>query len=149
MCKHTESGNLLSVLDQLDPDTLANGGVGLLGLNTDLLEDDALGVGGATEWGRLESRSEGALLKGQIGPSLLAAVVLELASGVKTTRLSFTHDCCTSRMLANIYNFVRLLASFRWGGFRCSKAVERILKTRVIMSFGNEGYAGATYRFMC
>jgi hypothetical protein len=117
VCKHTESGNLLSVLDQLDPDTLANGGVGLLGLNTDLLEDDALGVGRATEWGGLESRSEGALLKGQIGPSLLAAVVLELASGVKTTRLSFTHDCCTSRRLANIFNFVRLLAGFRRGGF--------------------------------
>jgi hypothetical protein len=95
-CKHTESCDLLSVLDQLDPDTLSDSGVGLLGLNTDLLEDNALGVRGATEWRGLESGSESALLIRQIGPSLLAAMVLELASGVKSTRLSFTHDCCTN-----------------------------------------------------
>jgi hypothetical protein len=31
-----ESGDLLAVLDELDTDALSNGGVGLLGLNTDL-----------------------------------------------------------------------------------------------------------------
>jgi hypothetical protein len=45
----TESGDLLAVLDELHTHTLANGRVGLLGLNTDLLEDDTLGVGG-TLW---------------------------------------------------------------------------------------------------
>ena len=39
-----ESGDLLTILDELNADTLPNGGVGLLGLNTDFLEDDALGV---------------------------------------------------------------------------------------------------------
>lgn len=43
----TESGDLLAILDELHTHTLANGRVGLLGLNTDLLEDDTLGVGGA------------------------------------------------------------------------------------------------------
>ena len=59
---HTESSNLLSVLDQLDSDTLSDGGVWLLGLDTDLLEDDTLGVGGTSEWRGLEGGSESALL---------------------------------------------------------------------------------------
>ena len=90
---HTESGDLLSVLDKLDTDTLPDSGVGLLGLNTDLLEHDSLGVGGATERRRLEGCAERPLLVSQIGPSLLPPVVAELAGGVQTTRLSFTHDC--------------------------------------------------------
>ena len=40
-----EGGDLLAVLDQLDTDTLSDSRVGLLGLNTDLLEDDTLGLG--------------------------------------------------------------------------------------------------------
>lgn len=86
-----ESSDLLSVLDQLDTNTLSDGRVGLFGFDTDLLEDYTLGVGGSTEWRGLELRSEGTLLVGQIGPSLLAAMALELSGGVETTGLSFTH----------------------------------------------------------
>ena len=42
---HTESSNLLAVLDELHTHTLSDGGVWLLGLNTNLLEHNALGVG--------------------------------------------------------------------------------------------------------
>jgi hypothetical protein len=73
-CARTESCDLLSVLNQLNPDTLSDGGVGLLGLNTDLLEDDALGVE--------------TLLVVEIGPSSLATMVAKLAGGVQTSRLS-------------------------------------------------------------
>lgn len=87
----TESGDLLSVLDQLHTHTLSDGGVGLLGFDTDLLEDDSLGVGGATEGRGLEGGSERTLLIGQIGPTLLAAVVAQLARGVESSRLAFSH----------------------------------------------------------
>jgi hypothetical protein len=59
----TESSDLLSVLDQLDPDALPNSGVGLLGLDTDLLKNDALGVGGASKGRGLEGGSEETLLE--------------------------------------------------------------------------------------
>ena len=39
-----ESGDLLAVLDELNTHTLSDGGVGLLGFNTDLLKDNALSV---------------------------------------------------------------------------------------------------------
>ena len=87
--EHTESSDLLSVLDQLNTDTLSDGGVRLLSLNTDLLEDDTLGVGRSTEWRGLEGGSQKTLLEGQIGPALLTAVVAQLARGVETSWLSY------------------------------------------------------------
>jgi len=44
-----ESCDLLSVLDQLDSDALPNGRVRLLGFDSDLLENYALGVRGTSE----------------------------------------------------------------------------------------------------
>jgi hypothetical protein len=97
----TESGDLLAVLDELDTDTLANGRVGLLGLDTDLLEDDTLGVRRATEGRGLVGGTEKTLLVVEIGPTTLTAGVLELAGGVQTSWLSFTHDCCRRGVLVD------------------------------------------------
>jgi hypothetical protein len=58
---------LLSVLDELDTDTLADSGVRLLGLDTDLLEDDTLGVGRSTGGRRTVSGTEGTLLVVLVG----------------------------------------------------------------------------------
>lgn len=46
---HTESSDLLPVLDELYPNTLSDGRVRLFGLNTNFLEDDTLGVRRTTE----------------------------------------------------------------------------------------------------
>lgn len=89
----TESSNLLSVLDELDFDALPDSRVGLLGLNTDLFEDDTLGVRGATERRGLEGGSEKTLLVSQIGPFAITAMVAQLAGRVETTRLALSHDC--------------------------------------------------------
>jgi len=97
----TESGDLLAVLDELDTDTLANGRVGLLGLDTDLLEDDTLGVRRTTEGRGLVGGTEKTLLVVEIGPTTLTAGVLELAGGVQTSWLSFTHDCCRRGVLVD------------------------------------------------
>lgn len=83
-----EGGDLLAVLDELDTDTLADGRVGLLGLDTDLLEHDALGVRRTTGRRRAVRGAERALLVVVVGPAVVAAVVTELAAGEQTTRLA-------------------------------------------------------------
>lgn len=90
----TESGNLLSVLDQLDSDTFSDGRVGLFGFDTDFFEDNALGVRGATEGRGLVGGSEESLLVVQIGPATFLAGGDEFAGGVETTGFaSVCHFC--------------------------------------------------------
>lgn len=84
----TESSDLLAVLDELDTDTFADGGVGLLGLDTDLFEDDALCVRGAAEGGGLVGGTKEALLVVQVGPAAVLAGLNELAGGVETAGLA-------------------------------------------------------------
>lgn len=57
-----ERSDLLPVFDELDTDALADGGVGLLGLDANLLEHDALCVGRASGGGGLVDVAKGALL---------------------------------------------------------------------------------------
>ena len=83
---HTESSDVLSVLDELYTDTLSNSGVGLLGLDTNLLEHDTLSVGRTTEGRGLEGGSKSSLLVGKVGPFLVLAVSPQLSGGVETTR---------------------------------------------------------------
>lgn len=73
-----ERSDLLSILDELDTDTLADGGVGLLGLNANLLQHDTLCVGGASSRGGLVDVAEGALL----------VRLIRLHSAKKTSTLS-------------------------------------------------------------
>ena len=64
-----EGADLLTVLDELHTAALTDGGVRLLGLDTDLLHDNALGVGGVGERVGLPHRAEVGLLVLQVSPS--------------------------------------------------------------------------------
>lgn len=74
-----ESGDLLAVLDELDTDTLSDSRVRLLGLDTDLLENDTLGLGRTTGRGGLVEVAEGTLLVLSVGLLLLNGVATSLS----------------------------------------------------------------------
>merc|ERR1711972_766673 len=74
-----EGSNLLGVLDQLHTGALADSGVGLLGLNTDLLQHNALGVRAAGK-GLLPLAAQMALLVVLVRPQVLAALNLQLTT---------------------------------------------------------------------
>ena len=85
-----ESSNLLAVLDELHTNALAHSGVGLLGLDTDLLEHNPLGVRAAGErLGPLLAQVRA--LVPLVSPVLLAAHSAQLATGTKATRLTLRH----------------------------------------------------------
>ena len=74
-----EGGDLFAVLDQLHTHALADGGVRLLGLNTDLLEHNALGVRRGGE--RLVVLvTQMCFVVTLVGPALVAAGDFELTS---------------------------------------------------------------------
>lgn len=83
-----EGSDLLAVLDELDADALADGGVGLLGLDSHLLEDNAFAHGGAAHGVGLEGREGVGLAVFKVGPLLGLPVVAELPSGVDSCGLS-------------------------------------------------------------
>lgn len=83
-----ESCDLLAVLDELHPDTLADSGVGLLSLHSNLLQNNALGVRGTSERVGLQSSTWVSLLVIFVMPSLISAMGAQLASCPKTSWLS-------------------------------------------------------------
>uniref|UniRef100_A0A9J7YUC0 Uncharacterized protein n=1 Tax=Cyprinus carpio carpio TaxID=630221 RepID=A0A9J7YUC0_CYPCA len=70
-----ERGDLLAVLDQLDPDALPDGRVGLLGFNTTVNTTNRVSHSRSTEGVGLQSGAQMGLLVLFIMPLLLAAVV--------------------------------------------------------------------------
>uniref|UniRef100_A0A672KJD1 Uncharacterized protein n=1 Tax=Sinocyclocheilus grahami TaxID=75366 RepID=A0A672KJD1_SINGR len=76
-----ESCDLLAVLDQLDPDALPDGRVGLLGFNTTINMTNKVRVG-------LQSSAQMGLLVLFIMPFLLAAVVTQFSSSTQSTTLA-------------------------------------------------------------
>jgi len=83
-----EGSDLLSVLDELNSNALSDSGVWLFSLNTDLVKDDSLGVGRASEGVSLQGSSEVGLFVTKIGPTLLTSSGSHLSSGSDTTWLT-------------------------------------------------------------
>jgi len=79
-----ESRDLLAILDQLHTDALTDGRVRLLSLDTDLLEDDSLGVRGSSEGIGLPPGAKMSLLVVFVGPHLVTPVVDVLTGGLDT-----------------------------------------------------------------
>jgi hypothetical protein len=85
-----EAGDSLIVFFELHTDALTDTGVGLLGFDTDLLDDDAAGVGGPTEGLAPLSGLMGFLVV-FVGPLVVFSFDSELATSINTTRLVTTH----------------------------------------------------------
>lgn len=85
-----EAGDSLIVFFELDSDTLSNTGVWLLGFDTDLLDDNAAGVGSTTEWFSPLSglMSKFVLL---VSPKVQSSLILQLATSLDTTWFMRAH----------------------------------------------------------
>jgi len=74
-----EGSDLLAVLDELNTHALTDSRVRLLGLDTDLFQDDTLGVG-ATSERLLPLRTQVRLVEILVGPALFTAVNAQLTA---------------------------------------------------------------------
>ena len=92
-----QSHSHLTIFDQLDSDTLPDGGIGLLRLNSDLLQDDALCMRGAGERIGLPPGSQMRLFVVLIVPLLIPAVILQLTSRPDAMTLSHPRTSGGSR----------------------------------------------------
>lgn len=91
--------DLLAVLDELNSARLANGRVGLLGLNSDTLKDDTLCVGSAAKGVCFESSCGVFPRVAFVMPLLLAAMGAQLASALDSSGLTVTHGVALLRNL--------------------------------------------------
>ena len=85
-----EAGDSLVVFFELDSDTLSNTGVRLLGLDTDLLDDDARSVRATLE-GLSPLSGLVRLLVGLVGPTVVSSLDGQLATGIDSTRFVCSH----------------------------------------------------------
>ena len=92
---------LLSILDELNTDTLSHSRVGLFSLNPNFLQDDALAVRGSLKRGRFPGGAEGAFSVVVVCPSVFATVDAEFACCVETCGFAFTHRCRRLVMLVD------------------------------------------------
>ena len=86
-----KGGDLLAVLDELHTHGLADGRVGLLGLDADLLQHNPLGMGRALEGIGLQPRAEIGLFVLLVRPSVDDAGLVKLSCSANASRLSATH----------------------------------------------------------
>merc|ERR550539_868007 len=91
-----EGGDLLAVLDELDSHALTDGRVGLLSLNTNLLQDNSLGVGSSSEGIGLPSCSQMSLLVVLVGPDLVHPVLHVFSSSPNSCWLTHCFFSCRS-----------------------------------------------------
>ena len=86
-----EAGDSLIVFFELDSDTLSNTGVWLLGFDTNLLNDNAAGMGSATEWLSPFSGLMGKFVL-LVSPKVQSSLILQLATSLDTTWFVRAHS---------------------------------------------------------
>ena len=100
----------------LDTNTLANGRVRLFGLDTDFLEDDALGVGSTSEGVGLEGSAQVGLLVSEIGPALVTSTVSHLTRASNSTWLTHVEGWSESKSQSKFdflkFNLLQLFPTF-------------------------------------
>jgi hypothetical protein len=83
-------GNFLTILFELDSDTLSDGRVWLFGFDTEFFNDDSLGVGSWSER-LLPSGRDVLLVVMLLGPSVLSSLINEFSSCSNTSWLADSH----------------------------------------------------------
>uniref|UniRef100_A0A671RAT7 Uncharacterized protein n=1 Tax=Sinocyclocheilus anshuiensis TaxID=1608454 RepID=A0A671RAT7_9TELE len=130
-----ESCDLLAVLDQLDPDALPDGRVGLLGFNTTVNMTNKVRVG-------LQSSAQMGLLVLFIMPFLLAAVVTQFSSSTQSTTLLFFFFLQIPSIL-HIWTSLKHLIVCNYKKIPCCSSLEHLLTATIKIQTIITGLAGS------